>query len=102
MDWNVDSNLQHHVANGSNGNHREPWRKFGLDPDDPKFYSTVLPFLKKVVDEGEKYREQIVPEGKVLYYIKNFAEKGQEIIVKIFVNNDGTIKTLSDAYVNTK
>ena len=102
VNWDVNDNLKHHVANGSNGSHRDPWKKFGLDPDDPKFYSTVLPFLKKVVDEGTKYGEDVVANGKDLFYIKNFAEKGQEIIVKIFVNNDGTIKILSDAYINTR
>ncbi len=101
VNWDVDDNIKHHVANGSGGRHRDPWKKFGFDPDDPKFFSAILPFLKQVIDEGTKYNEVSVAEGKVMYYSKYFAEKGYEIIVKIFENPEGA-KVLSDAYINTR
>ena len=75
---------------------------FGLDPKDPKDWSKLLPFLKKTVELADSKKGPIVVNngdpGKIVYYFKNFADKGVEICVKIFYTSSGGAAKISDEW----
>ena len=102
--WDIDDNRKHHVKNGSGAsrdNHGPIWKKLGVDPGDPDFWNKLVPFLKIVMDKGEKIKIKL-PQGngidldglKVVY---KFIEQGVEVTLKFVINQDGSLN-FSDAY----
>ncbi len=59
----------------------------------------LLPFLKEVVDKGDKIKEYAVKGGgKVVEYTRYIQEKGTTVWVRVFESADGS-KVLSDAAI---
>ncbi len=89
-----------HIVRGTDNKHFPEFKKFGLDPkkpDDDNWW-LLLPFLKDTVNNADKVTSEVLKSGgKVYYYTKNYADKGVELLVKIFQHTDGTLVP-SDAW----
>lgn len=97
IDWN--SGDKNHIMRGSNDGHVDGFRKLGFDPKDPNNWTKLLPFLQETVEKADRTKGPTsVNGGSVIYYFKNFADKGVEICVKIFFSTDGGTPKLSDAW----
>lgn len=97
VDW--DGGDKNHIMRGSNDGHVEGFRKLGFDPRDPNNWNKLLPFLKEVVDDADRTEGPTsVNGGTLMYYFKNFVDKGVEICVKIFFPENGGTPRISDAW----
>ena len=103
--WDTNENKKHHVKYGSESsrnNHEPIWRKMGLDPDSPDFWSNLIPILKTVVDYPDVKTEAIAYDGsKMVGYLikayKAYYEYGVRIYVNLYTNFSGHV-SLSDAW----
>lgn len=94
---------KHHVLNGSKIHGLHDWSMFGIDPNDPDAWEKLLPILKTVVDQGREYLRKSASgnEGEVVQYIYRFSKEAVEVVVRLFVSPDGSIR-LSDAWPLTQ
>lgn len=71
---------------------------FGIGSNDPKGWDKLLPLLKIVADQGQKWNNpnQTKPIPNVEYYIYRFEQYSCSIILKLF--NNGGQYSISDAY----
>ncbi len=107
MDWGKDENGKRHVlkgSKGSEGSHGPIWKKFNIDPNNNNDWWKLLPILQQVVDKGsELKRVGVYEHGKVIghnvYYVKQYVDKGVEVIVRLYVNLKGEV-WFSDAWGN--
>ena len=107
MDWGKDENGKRHVlkgSKGSEGSHGPIWKKFNIDPNNNNDWWKLLPILQQVVDKGsELNRVGVYEHGKVIgynvYYVKQYVDKGVEVIVRLYVNLKGEV-WFSDAWGN--
>ena len=107
MDWGKDENGKRHVlkgSKGSEGSHGPIWKKFNIDPNNNNDWWKLLPILQQVVDKGsELKRVGVYEHGKVIghnvYYVKQYIDKGVEVIVRLYVNLKGEV-WFSDAWGN--
>lgn len=101
IDWGKAD--KHHVLNGSKIHGLHDWSMFGIDPNDPDAWEKLLPILKTVVDQGREYLRKPASgnEGEVVQYIYRFSKEAVEVVVRLFVSPDGSIR-LSDAWPLTQ
>ena len=105
IDWGKDENGKGHVLRGSKNSkdiHGPIWKKFNIDPNNNNDWNKLLPILKSVVQYGiEDKKESVYEHGKVigyrLYYVRQYIDKGIEVIVKLYVNLNGDV-WFSDAW----
>ena len=96
IDWNGGN--KNHILKGTDNKHINGWRRFGLNPQDPNSWSTLLPILMDIVENTSPYDvQQGKGGGWVYYYAKTFLDIGVKVVVKIWVSADGFIQKLSDA-----
>ena len=102
-----DENGKKHVlqgSKGSSGSHGPIWQKFNIDPNNNGDWNKLLPILKEIVDKGSEYQRIGVYEhgekiGYNISYIMQYADKGVEVIVRLYVNLNGEV-WFSDAWGN--
>ena len=94
IDW--ESGDKNHILGGSKNHGGHDWSLFGIGPNDPKGWDKLLPLLKIVADQGQKWNNpnQTKPIPNVEYYIYRFEQ--YSIILKLF--NNGGQYSISDAY----
>ena len=101
IDWDCGDNTKNHILKGTNRWHIAGWRRFGIDPDngnDIENWLLVLKILQEVVDDADRYYQEINKNGSTCtYYVKVFVEEGVQVIVKIWNNLGGTIQQIADA-----
>ena len=101
IDWgNIPENTVNHLLKGTDGKHIEGWKKFGIDPNDPKSFVPLIPFLKEAIDKGIEMIQN-VGGGRIIEYVHYIKDKSFEIVVKVFEHPNG-IRVLTDAYEKTK
>ena len=94
--WDVPDNTINHVLKGTNGSHKSGWQKFGLDPNDPKSFGPLLPFLKEAVDKGKETITKAPGGGRIIEYVYYIKDKAFEVWVRIYEYPDGR-RILTDA-----
>ena len=96
IDW--ESGDKNHILGGSKNHGGHDWSPFGIGPNDPKGWDKLLPLLKIVADQGQKWNNpnQTKPIPNVEYYIYRFEQYSCSIILKLF--NNGGQYSISDAY----
>ena len=107
ISWDRDDNGKKHILKGSKTSkdlHEPIWKKFNIDPNNNNDWWKLVPILQQVIDSGNELKRVGVYEhgkniGHNIYYIKQYVEKGVEVIVRLFVNTDGEV-WLSDAWGN--
>lgn len=96
IDW--ESGDKNHIWGCSKNHGCHDWSPFGIGPNDPKGWDKLLPLLKIVADQGQKWNNpnQTKPIPNVEYYIYRFEQYSCSIILKFF--NNGGQYSISDAY----
>ena len=96
IDW--ESGDKDHIWEGSKNHGGHDWSPFGIGPNDPKGWDKLLPLLKIVADQGQKWNNpnQTKPIPNAKYYIYRFEQYSYSIILKLF--NNGGQYSISDAY----
>lgn len=57
-----------------------------------------MPILKEVVDEAERIVERALPDGSLsIEFFKMFGSEGVEVMVKIWISEDGLRVQIADA-----
>ena len=86
-----------HIMKGSKNHEPHDWSSFGIDPNDPDGWEKLLPILKKVVDTGFEMTRNNTDNGRVIHYCRDYINEGVTVVVKLFINNNGTLD-FSDAW----
>ena len=102
IDWEAGDHT--HIVKGTRlkkkgPSHVEGWRRFGIDPDHPdEAWEFLVPILKEVVDEAERIVERALPDGSLsIEFFKMFGSEGVEVMVKIWISEDGLRVQIADA-----
>ena len=94
---NISDNRKHHILHGSNNSHENGWKKFNIDPNDPKGFEKLLPILNEVIKNGTKSEWKLVGKTSIReieYYFPNIGET-----VKVILNKTAEgIESITDAY----
>ena len=71
IDW--ESGDKNHIWGCSKNHGCHDWSPFGIGPNDPKGWDKLLPLLKIVADQGQKWNNpnQTKPIPNVEYYLNN-------------------------------
>lgn len=96
IDWTTGN--RNHILTGSKNHGGHDWSPFGIGPEDPKWWDKLLPLLKVVADQEQRWQNpnSSKPIENVEYYIHYFEEYGCSIILKLF--NHGDYYSISDAF----
>ena len=96
IDW--ESGDKNHIWGCSKNHGCHDGSPFGIGSNDPKGWDKLLPLLKIVADQGQKWNNpnQTKPIPNVEYYIYRFEQYSCSIILKLF--NNGGQYSISDAY----
>ena len=96
INWGTGN--KNHILKGTKRKHENGWKRFGIDPDDNNAWNLVLPILKEVIDDADSIKARVLIDGSmIVQYFKIYAEKGVEVMVKIWIDASGKIHNLSDA-----
>ena len=96
INWGTGN--KNHILKGTKRKHENGWKRFGIDPDDNNAWNLVLPILKEVIDDAGSIKARVLIDGSmIVQYFKIYAEKGVEVMVKIWIDASGKIHNLSDA-----
>jgi len=96
IDWNVENNQ--HILKGSKPNGGHDWSPFGIGPNDSNKWEKLVPLLKTVADQGQRWTNprETKPIPNVEYYVYYFEEYSHAIVLKLF--NRGDFYSISDAF----
>ena len=94
---NISDNRKHHILHGSNNSHESGWRKFNIDPNDPKGFEKLLPIINEVIKQGTKGPWKEKGERYVREITYYFPKIGETVKVIINKTKDG-IESITDAY----
>ena len=86
-----------HILKGSRNHEPHDWSSFGIGPNDPNGWEKLLPILKKVVDTGFEMERNRANNGNLIYDCRDYINEKVTVIVKLFINSNGTLD-VSDAW----
>ena len=98
FDIDLDKTDKNHIIKGTKGKHIAGWKRFGFDPQGDNGWKQIVPIIVCSLKYADEVKQSSLADGSRIYiYIKNFAQVGVTVVVKIWESADGLVRKLSDA-----